>query len=60
MNINNIIKLIKAYFYENWQKDLIYNFLIVMAIGLFSVLSSPFDTGVATFAAIFLTCYKSN
>ena len=57
MNINNIIKLIKAYFYENWQKDLIYNFLIVLAIGLFSVLSSPFDTGLATFAAIFLIIY---
>ena len=57
MNTNNIIKLIKAYFYENWQKDLIYNFLIVLAIGLFSVLSSPFDTGVATFAAVFLIIY---
>ena len=57
MNINNIIKLIKAYFYENWQKDVIYNFLIVLAIGMFSVLLSPFDTGAATFAAIFLIIY---
>ena len=57
MNINNIIKLIKAYFYENWQNDVIYNFLVVMAIALFSVLLSPFDTGVALFAAIFLMVY---
>lgn len=57
MNINNIIKLIKAYFYENWQKDLTYNFLIVMALGLFSMLLSPFETGVASFAAIFLIIY---
>ena len=57
MNINNIIKLIKAYFYENWQNDVIYNFLIVMAIALFSMLLSPFDTGVVFFAAFFLIIY---
>ena len=40
MNINNIVKLIKAYFYENWQNDVIYNFLVIMAVALFSMLMS--------------------
>lgn len=57
MNINNIIKLIKAYFYENWQNDVIYNFLVVMAVALFSMLMSPFEVGVVFFAAFFLIIY---
>lgn len=57
MNINNIIKLIKAYFYENWQNDVIYNFLIIMAVALFSMLMSPFDVGVVFFGAFFLIVY---
>ena len=57
MNINNIIKLIKAYFYENWQNDVIYNFLVIMAVALFSMLMSPFDVGVVFFASFFLIIY---
>lgn len=36
MNINNIIKLIKAYFYENWQKDL-YTFGLVLIFAFLSM-----------------------
>ena len=36
MNINNIIKLIKAYFYENWQKDL-YTFGLVLVFAFLSM-----------------------
>ena len=57
MNINNIIKLIKAYFCENWQNDVIYNFLVIMAVALFSMLMSPFQVGVVFFAAFFLIVY---
>ena len=57
MNINNIIKLIKAYFYENWQNDVIYNFLVIMAVALFSMLMSPFQVGVVFFATFFLIVY---
>ena len=57
MNINNITKLLKAYFYENWQNDLIFNFVIISAIALFSMLMSPFDTGVTSFAAVILMVY---
>ena len=54
MNINNIVKLIKAYFYENWQNDVIYNFLVMMAVALFSMLMSPFQVSAVFFAAFFL------
>ena len=37
MNTNNIIKLIKAYFYENWQKDILYSFAIVATTAMFSL-----------------------
>ena len=37
MNTNNIIKLIKAYFYENWQKDLFYSFAIVATAAMVSL-----------------------
>ena len=57
MNINNIINLIKAYFYENWQKDVIYNFVIMMAISLFSVLTSPFNMGTIFLVAFVLIIY---
>ena len=57
MNIKNITKLLKAYFYENWQNDLIFGFVIVMAISLFSMLISPFDAGVGNIAAVILMIY---
>lgn len=37
MNINNISKLLKAYFYENWQRDLYYTFCISAALALMCV-----------------------
>ena len=43
MNINNIIKLIKAYFYENWQKDVLFSFLIVMVLAMLWVPFQLFD-----------------
>ena len=43
MNINNIIKLIKAYFYENWQKD-IYNFGLVFVLAFLSTAVGVFDS----------------
>ena len=54
MNINNIIKLIKAYFYENWQKDVIYNFVIMLAVAFFATLMDPGDPTVVLFAAAIL------
>ena len=54
MNINNIIKLIKAYFYENWQKDVIYNFVIMLAVAFFATLMDPGDPTVVFFAAAIL------
>jgi hypothetical protein len=60
MNINNIIKLIKAYFYENWQKDLYYSFaiaaclsLLYMAFGVFSLYL------VLCFAVVMLVIYPT-
>ena len=57
MNINNIINLIKAYFYENWQKDVIYNFVIMLAIAFFATLMDPGDPTVFLFAAAVLMVF---
>ena len=43
MNINNIIKLVKAYFYENWQKD-IYSFGLVFVLAFLSTAVGIFDS----------------
>lgn len=43
MNTNNIIKLIKAYFYENWQKDL-YNFGLVLVLAFLCTAVGVFDS----------------
>ena len=48
MNINNIIKLIKAYFYENWQKDVFYSFLIIMVLAVLWVPFQLFDGALFT------------
>lgn len=57
MNINNIIKLLKVYFYENWQNDVIFNFAVILAITMFSTLMSPYDAGVVSFAVLILVVY---
>lgn len=59
MNIDNIIKLIKAYFYENWQKDLIYSFGIMAALSLIMMIISgnPFMTEIKIAAVVFMIYY---
>ena len=58
MNINNIINLIKAYFYENWHKDVIYNFVIMMAIAFFDRLMFPNSPFTVLFvAAVLIVLY---
>ena len=59
MNINNIINLIKAYFYENWQKDLLYSFTVVATLAMFNMAFGLFNI---QFVFIFFfdchgTCY---
>jgi hypothetical protein len=55
MNINNIIKLIKAYFYENWQKDIYYSFAIVATVAMFSLGFGIFSSRFAIILAAVLT-----
>ena len=43
MNINNIKNLIRAYFYENWQKDL-YNFGLVLVLAFLCTAVGVFDS----------------
>ena len=43
MNINNIKNLIRAYFYENWQKDL-YNFGLVFVLAFLCTAVGVFDS----------------
>ena len=59
MNINNIIKLVKAYFYENWRNDLIYSFGIMAALSLFMTIISgnPDLTGLKIAAVVFMVYY---
>lgn len=59
MNVNNIINLIKAYFYENWKNDLLYNFVIVMALALFFTFkfNNMFDIGAVYFVVSVLAVY---
>ena len=59
MNINNIIKLIKAYFYENWRNDLIYSFGIMAALSLIMTMvsGSPDLTGIKIAAIVFMVYY---
>ena len=59
MNINNIIKLIKAYFYENWRNDLIYSFGIMAALSLIMTMvsGSPDLTGIKIAAVVFMVYY---
>ncbi len=59
MNINNIIKLIKAYFYENWRNDLIYSFGIMAALSLIMTIVSgnPDLTGIKIAAVVFMVYY---
>lgn len=59
MNINNIIKLIKAYFYENWRNDLIYSFGIMAALSLVMTIMSniPNLTEIKIAAIVFMVYY---
>jgi len=59
MNINNIIKLIKAYFYENWRNDVIYSFGIMAALSLIMTImsGSPLVTGIKIAAVVFMVYY---
>jgi hypothetical protein len=59
MNINNIIKLIKAYFYENWRNDLIYSFGIMAALSLIMTIvsGSPFLAEIKIAAVVFMVYY---
>ncbi len=59
MNINNIIKLIKAYFYENWRNDLIYSFGIMAALSLVMTIVSniPNLTEIKIAAIVFMVYY---
>ena len=59
MNINNIIKLIKAYFYENWRNDVIYSFGIMTALSLLMTImsSSPYLTEIKIAAVVFMVYY---
>ena len=59
MNINNIIKLVKAYFYENWRNDLIYSFGIMAALSLIMTMvsGSPDLTGIKIAAIVFMVYY---
>lgn len=53
MNINNIKNLIRAYFYENWQKDL-YNFGLAAAFAFLCMAFRIFDHVVAYSAIVAL------
>lgn len=59
MNINNIIKLVKAYFYENWRNDLIYSFGIMAALSLIMTIvsGSPLLTEIKLAAIVFMVYY---
>lgn len=59
MNINNIIKLIKAYFYENWRNDVIYSFGIMAAVSLLATIMSgnPYLTEIKVAAIVFMVYY---
>ena len=59
MNINNIIKLIKAYFYENWRNDVIYSFGIMAALSLLMTIMSgnPYLTEIKIAAIVFMVYY---
>ena len=59
MNINNIIKLIKAYFYENWRNDVIYSFGIMAALSLLMTIMSgnPYLTEIKVAAVVFMVYY---
>ena len=54
MNINNIIKLIKAYFYENWQGDLLYSFAVVATLAMFNMAFGLFSSRFAIVFAMVL------
>ena len=54
MNINNIIKLIKAYFYENWQRDLLYSFAVVATLAMFNMAFGLFSSRFAIVFAMVL------
>ena len=54
MNTNNIIKLIKAYFYENWQKDLLYSFAVVATLAMFNMAFGLFSSRFAILFAMVL------
>jgi hypothetical protein len=59
MNIDNIIKLIKAYFYENWRNDLIYSFGIMAALSLIMTIiyGNPYITEIKIAAVVFMIYY---
>ena len=54
MNTNNIIKLIKAYFYENWQRDLLYSFAVVATLAMFNMAFGLFSSRFAIVFAMVL------
>lgn len=59
MNINNIKKLLKVYFYENWKNDVIYNFVIMIVLSLMFVLltAGAFQNSIIYIAAVVLIIY---
>ena len=60
MNINNIINLIKAYFYENWQKDLLYSFTVVATLAMFNMAFGLFNIHfVFIFAIVMMVLYPT-
>jgi len=54
MKFDNILKLIKAYFYENWQKDAFYTFGIIALLTLFFVLFRSSLQVIFLVAAVFM------
>ena len=60
MNTNNIIKLIKAYFYENWQKDVLYSFTLVAVLATLNMAFGIFSFGfVLCVAVVLMVVYPS-
>jgi hypothetical protein len=60
MNINNIINLIKAYFYENWQKDLLYSFAVIATLAMFNMAFGLFNISfVLFFALVMMVLYPT-
>lgn len=56
MNISNIKKLLKAYFYENWKKDVFFNFLLIAAVTMSSMIM-PFEDLVTVGVVVMIIYY---